>query len=168
MNDFDNLTSGPAQFLLDDNEIGHTAGGISANISPINRMRTVDHFGESAVGVVHQGDEVRLTVPFAEWAAATLAEVYNPGNVSNVSASSSGYIGVGRSSGYIYTTADAKIVPRLSADTAKKLQFWRATPIGELELQHNADDDRVFSTEFACLVDESKTDGELIGRIFVN
>lgn len=166
--DFDNIVGGPAQFLLDDTEIGHTAGGISSKITPNQRMVTVDQFGNSECNVRHQGDVVRMTVPFAEWTVTTLPEVYNPGRDQTTGGGTGKYLGIGRSAGYIYTTADAKIVPRLSADSAKKLQFWRATPIGEFELAFNNEDDRIFNTEFACLVDESKTDGELVGKILVN
>jgi len=161
--DVDNLTSGPAQFQLTDTEIGHTQGGITCTVSPQNRARNVDQFGVSEVDMVHQGDEVRMTAPFAEWSADTLSEVYNPGNDQTAAVSGPTYLGLGRSSGFIYTAQDAKIIPRLAADAAKRIQMYRATPIGDFELTHNEDDDRVFETEFACLVDESKTDGELIG-----
>lgn len=162
--DFDNLTHGPAIFQLADTEIGHTHGGISCTITPQNRAQNVDQFGSSECNIIHTGDEVRMNVPFAEWTADTLAEVYEPGN-NQTATSSADYLGIGRSSGYIYTTQDAKIVPRLTADAAKRIQMWRATPIGDFELMHNSDDDRIFEVEFACLVDESQTDGELIGKL---
>lgn len=162
MNDVTKLVGGPAQALIDDAEIGHTEGGISATITPQNRMRTVDQYGGSAVAVIHTGDEVRVTIPWAEWVKATVDEIYDPG--ADLGASG---IGIGRSAGYIYTTADLKIVPRLSADVAKKLQFYKACPIGALELAFDGDNDRIFSTEFACLVDTAKTDGNLIGAILV-
>lgn len=163
--DYDNIIGGPAQFQLTDTEIGHTSGGISATISPQNRMRSVDEFGNSEVAVIHTGDQVRMTVPFSEWAAATLAEVYNPGNDQTAAGSGAAYLGIGRSAGYIYTAQDAKIIPRLAANTAKRLQFYRATPIGELSIPFNNEADKILETEFACLTDEDQTDGELIGKL---
>jgi len=165
-----NIVSGPAQVKLNTSEIGHTAGSLQATITPQNRPRVVDQFGSSEVAIIHTGDQVRLTIPFAEWAAATLAEVYEPGNdqTGSGSGSSGGYMGIGRSAGYVYTTQLAQIIPRLTTEAAKLLEFWKVTPIGELSLPFSAEDDRVFETEFACLVDESQTDGELIGKIQLN
>lgn len=164
--DYDQIVGGPAQFLKNDVEIGHTEGGISATISPQNRMRTVDEFGQGEVAVIHVGDQVRMSVPFAEWTADVLAASYNPGYDQTSGGGSGTYMGVGRSAGYIYTTADAKIVPRLAANANKRLQFWRTTPIGQLELNFNNEADRILECEFACLVDEDQSnDGELIGKM---
>jgi len=164
--DFDNVTAGPAQFLLEDAEIGHTSGGIKVTITPKNRMRVVDQFGEGECAVIHTGDTVRIAVPFSEWISDVLQEVYNPG-FAELASSDGTYLGIGRSAGYIYTDKDAKIVPRLSADANKKLQFFRVTPVGQFELNHDKDNDRIFNVEFTALVDEDQDDGELIGKIFV-
>jgi len=161
-----NITAGPAKVELAATEIGHTSGGVGFTITPQNRARNVDQFGSGEVDIIHTGDECRMTVPWAEWTADVLAEIYEPGN-DQTGGTGTAYIGLGRSAGYIYTTQAAQIIPRLSADAAKKIEVFRVTPIGEVSLTHNADDDRIFETEFACLVDESKTDGELIGKIYV-
>ena len=161
--DIDNLTSGPAKVTLAATEIGHTSGGVGFTITPQNRARNVDQFGVGEVDIIHQGDECRMTIPWAEWTASVLAEIYEPGD--DQTAATNALIGIGRTSGYIYTTQAAQIIPRLTADAGKLIDFARVTPIGEISFQHNADDDRIFETEFACLVDESKTDGQLIGSI---
>lgn len=166
--DASKIVSGPAQFLLASAEIGHTQGAITSTFSPQNRGRNVDEFGASEVAIIHNGDTCRLTVPFAEWAADTLAEIYDPGNdQTEAGASGSGgtYLGFGRAAGYVYQTQEAQIIPRLAAAAQKFLQFWKVTPIGEFQLTWNAETDRIFETEFACLTDETQTDGELIGRI---
>ncbi len=160
-----NVTAGPAQVKLADTEIGHTEGGVVVTITPQNRARIVDQFGQAEVAILHQGDLVRVVVPWAEWTADVLAEVYNPGDDQTAAASGEKFMGIGRSAGFIYTTQDLKVIPRLTADIALRLQMFLATPMGELVLNHNDADDRIFSTEFACLVDESKTDGQLIGKI---
>lgn len=162
------LAHGPAQVQLADAEIGHTQGGVEATITPQNRARNVDQYGVGEVAFIHTGDEVRIMCPWAQVDAATLAEVYNPGN-DQTSGGSSGaetYMGIGRSAGYIYTTQDMKIIPRLAAQAAKRLQFYKTTPIGEFsQMLNGGEDDRVFEVEFAALIDTSKTDGELIGKM---
>lgn len=166
--DVANICHGPAQLQLTDVEIGHTQGGIEATITPQNRARNVDQYGASEVAIIHTGDEVRIMAPWAEISAAVLAEIYNPGNDQTTSGSSAtgDYIGIGRSAGYIYTTQDMKIVPRLAAQAAKRMHFFKTTPIGEFsQMFDGGETDRIFEVEFAALVDPTKTDGELIGRI---
>lgn len=166
MSDFDNCVSGPADLLLDDDAMGHTEGGIEVTVTPNTRARNVDQFGSGECEIIHLGDEVRVMAPLAEWTAATLAAVYAAGNNQTAASSGSKYMGIGRSAGFIYPALDLKVVPLLSADAGKRFQFWRACPVGALTLTFdNAENDRLFESEFACLIDESKTDGELIGRM---
>jgi hypothetical protein len=162
-----NLVSGPAKFLVASSQLAHTFGGITAKISPKNRMRKVDQFGESGVDIVHQGDDVRMTVPFAEWTAAVLAQIYNPG-ASNTGSGTGAFIGVGRSAGYIYTAQQLDIIPFLAADAAKKVTMYRGVPIGEFTLGFDNEKDRIISVEHACLVQETAQDGLLVGKIFLN
>ena len=144
--------------------IGHTTGGVEATISPQNRERIVDEYGSSAVAVIHTGDEVRITVPWSEWTQTTVNEIYDPG----VSAGGDAWKGVGRSAGYIYTTSSMIVLPYLAADAAKYLEFYKVTPVGEVSLASNNDDDRLMEVEYAALVEaDSGTDGQLIGKLHV-
>jgi hypothetical protein len=161
-----NLTHGPAQVLFATVDVGHTQGGVVMNVSPQNRMRQVDQYGEGELAAIHTGDQVRVTVPIAEWTAAAMQNVYAAGLQTGLSGSTSGYLGVGRSAGYVYPTKELQVIPLVASEAAKKAVFWRTCPIGEFELSHNTDDDKIFEVEHACLVDETKTDGELIGKIF--
>lgn len=159
--DVTKIVGGPADVQIADVSISHTQGGVTVTVTPKNRMRTVDQYGESPVAVIHTGDQCKVTAPFAEWTAAVLAQVYDPG-VNNVA-----YLGVGRSAGFLYTPADLKVIPFLTADAAKKAQFPKAVPVGELSLAFNNDDDRVFNAEFEILADPAAADGELMGKIFL-
>lgn len=164
--DVDKITSGPAQVTLAAVEIGHTSGGVGFTITPQNRARNVDQFGSGEVAIIHTGDECRMTVPWAEWTADVLAEIYEPGN-DQTAGTGTQRIGLGRSAGYLYTTQAAQIIPRLSDEATKLIDLLKVTPIGEISLMHTAEEDRIFETEFACLIDESATDGELLGSIRV-
>ena len=143
--------------------IGHTTGGVTASITPQNRERIVDQYGSTAVAVIHTGDEVRITVPWSEWIAATVNEVYDPGTDS---ASAAFTKGIGRSAGYIYTTQEMEIVPFLTADAGLYVEFYKTTPIGEVSMAFNNDDDRILEVEYAALADTAKTDGSLIGLLY--
>lgn len=163
--DFDNVTHGPAKLMLTDVDMGHTEGGITATIKPQNRARNVDQFGKSECNIIHTGDEVRVMAPLAQLDAIAIVEVYNPGTDA-LGGSDPKYLGIGRSAGYIYTAQDLKVVPMLTADAEKRLQLYRATPVGQIKLEYSpGEKDVILESEFAGLIDESKTDGELIGKM---
>ena len=157
------IVGGPADVELgassSEATIGHTTGGVTATVTPQNRERIVDEYGSTAVAIIHTGDEVRVTVPWSEWALATLNEVYDPGTDAGT------FKGVGRSAGYIYTTQSMDITPFLSADAAKTVEFFKTTPIGEVSMAFNNDDDRILEVEYAALYDTTATDGAAIGKL---
>lgn len=159
-----NVIGGPAQFKLADVQVSHTQGGITINVKPNQHMVNVDQYGVSVINVRHTGDDVKMKVPFAEYSAIALAEIYEAGN-DQTAAGGSKYMGVGRTAGYLYVKQDAKAVPYLSADAAKLVQMWAVTPIGEIVQDFQVDKDRITEVEFVCCVDTSKTDGEKIGKI---
>jgi hypothetical protein len=162
-----NVLEGPAIFKLNDTALGHTAGGIDVDIKPNTRMQNVDMWGKSGINAIHQGDEIKVKIPLAEWTAASLQNSFGAGNDQTASGSGA-YMGLGRSAGYRYVPGDIKIVPSLLADVLKKIQLYRAVPVGEIKLPFQAEKDRIFETEYQGLVDETKADGELIGKIYLN
>lgn len=164
--DTEAMTSGPANVTIADTAISHTQGGVTATFTPQNRMRMVDEYGQGAIDVVHLGDEVRVTVPWAQYDADTLAEVYAAGLDETGSASNNDYMGVGRKTGFVYTAKDMKITPLITADAAKRIHLWRSVPIGAIEqVFDNGENDRILSCEYAGLVDQDQVDGALIGKI---
>lgn len=164
MSNLASIISGPAQIDLDDGAtvLGHTQGGITANITPEQRGRIVDQYGTSWCTVIHMGDEVRIQTPFAEIDANHIKAVYNPGR--DQTGSSPSYLGIGRDAGYEYTLRKMSVIPLASANTNKRLIFWKTCPIGQFTQMFNHEDDRLMDVEHAAIIDESKTDGERIGR----
>ena len=159
----DNIVGGPADVKLgtasSEATIGNTTGGVTATVTPQNRERIVDQYGSTALAIIHTGDEVRVTVPWAEWTSATLNEIYDPGTDAGTSK------GIGRSAGYIYTTQSMDITPYLTADAARTVEFYKVTPIGEVSMSFNNDDDRILEVEYAALIKTDETDGALIGKL---
>ena len=100
-----------------------------------------------------------MTVPWSEWVAATLNEVYDPG------ADAGSFKGIGRSAGYIYSTQSMVITPYLSADAGDTVEFFKTTPIGEVSMAFNNDDDRILEVEYAALGKTDETDGHVIGKM---
>lgn len=162
-----NVIEGPAVFQWNSTSLGHTAGGIQFDFKPQTRLQMVDMWGKSGINAIHQGDEVKVKVPLAEWTAASLQESFGSGN-DQTGSGSGAYMGLGRSAGFRYVPGDVKIIPTLAADALRKIQLFRAVPLGEIKLDFTAEKDRIFETEFTGLVDETKADGELIGKIFLN
>ena len=164
--DFDNRIGGPADAQYAAATIGHTSGGIKITVTPEHHMVTVDQFGSSACNVRHNGETVRFTVPFAELVAGQLALLLASGD-NQTAATASAHMGIGRTPGLIYTSAAFKAIPFLTADAAKLVEFFRVVPIGEINLNYQPEDEMVFEVEHAALVDESKSDGAYIGKIFL-
>jgi len=158
--DVTEITGGPAYIELSSTAIGHTQGGITATVTPSNRPRTVDEYGNSEIAIIHTGDTSRVGVPFCQWSNATWKEMYNPGLDGTT------YVGLGRKAGYHYTTKQLDILPFLTADAGKYLEFAKATPIGDIVVGHALDSDRVMTIEFATLVDPAATDGKTIGQVY--
>lgn len=161
------LIGGAVQVNVDGAAVSHTRGGVTVNITPETREQTVDQHGNTAVGVVHVGDSVRVTVPYVQWDAATLLEMYDPG--LDATTSSSGgpeYVGLGRSAGYIYTARALVLLPFITSEQDKAIEFWRATPVGDLEIALTNEDDRILEREYVAMADPSNhNEGEFIGRL---
>ena len=102
---------------------------------------------------------MRVTVPWADWSSTTLNEVYDPGTDAG------SYKGIGRSAGYIYTTQLMVITPYLTADAGDTAEFFKTTPIGEVSMAFNNDDDRILEVEYAAVVKTDETDGHLLGKL---
>jgi hypothetical protein len=162
--DASNLIGGPASFLLSATEIGHTQGGINATVTPEQRAVTVDEFGTAPCDMRHTGGSAQVVARMAEYTAATLAEVIASGN-DQTAAAGAKYMGFGRSAGFIHVAQGLTVVPLLTADAAKKFELFRATASSPIELAYNNDNDVIFETTFTGLVDESKDDGEVMGKI---
>jgi len=157
------IVGGPADVKLgtsgSEATIGNTTGGVTATITPQNRERIVDKYGSTALAIIHTGDEARVTVPWAEWIGATLNEVYDPGTDAGA------FKGIGRSAGYIYSTQSMIITPYLTADAGDTVEFFATTPIGEVSMAFNNDDDRIMEVEYAAVADTTQADGKLLGQM---
>jgi len=162
--DYDNVLGGPGEVQVDDTQVGHTEGGISVNVTPNTKEVTVDQYGNTPVNSRHLGDSVRMNAPFAEWSADVLANAYAAGDAQTAAAGAK-FMGIGRSAGFLYTPKDVKAIPMLTADAAKLVQLFRACPVGAIDFSFDEESDRILGVEFAGLVDSSKDDGQLVGKI---
>ncbi len=157
--DFDNVLNGPAQVLVDETQISHTQGGASIQISPQTRMTQVDQFGNGECNVVDLGITARATVPFAEWSDAVLEEMAPMGlDVTT-------HWGLGREAGGIFTAVDLKFIPYLDANLSKRVQIYRAAAIGQFNVNFGNQAQIILEQQYACLVDENKTDGDRVLRL---
>jgi hypothetical protein len=57
------------------------------------------------------------------------------------------------------------ITPYLSADAGDTVEFFKTTPIGEVSMAFNNDDDRILEVEYAAVADTGQTDGHLLGQM---
>jgi hypothetical protein len=144
--------------------MGHTIGGVTLSIKPLMRERRVDEWGESVVDLVHTGDEVLIKTKFSERSMRTIRTVYQYGaeDTSTIWTFGRRPQVTGRA------VAKQLILHPLSTgvDTGKDVTFYKAA------VKENADvnvgtvgQDQVFEVTFVALVDDTKEDGDFIGRI---
>lgn len=163
-----NLIGGAVQVKVDGTAVSHTRGGVKVDIKPQTREQTVDNYGNTAVNVVHVGDSVNVTVPYVQWDNATLLEMYDPALNATTSSSGKEYVGVGRSAGYVYRARALLLLPFITAQQNKALEFWRATPVGDLSIALSNENDRILERQYVCMADPSHhNDGEYIGRLYL-
>ena len=96
--------------------------------------------------------------------------MYDPA-LDGTSSSSGGdeFIGIGRSAGYIYQARNLLLLPFIASEQGKSLEFWRATPVGDLEIALTNEDDRILEREYVCMADPAgHEEGEFIGRLYIS
>ena len=163
--DLDKIESTPCSVTYGGLLMGHTVGGVTVSIRPIMRERKVDEFGETVVDLVQTGDAVEIKMRLAERSMKTISSVYAYG-----SEYSSTIWSIGRRPTLRAREVAKEMIlhPLRTSGTAKDLVFYKVAPKenGEFNVG-KIGDDQVFEVTFICLPDETKDDGNLIGRIGV-
>lgn len=162
-----NLRIGDCDVFLDGIHLGHTKGGVEFTFEREFEDLTVDKYGNMPVDMALTGNNLLIK--------AFLAEITN--DVLNVAIPEGKYdlgpsddkLGLGTDSGYLLRQ-DAKplrLHPRNKAatDYSEDIYIWLAVSVENVEMAFKIDEQRVIETTFRALVDESKTNGERLGRI---
>lgn len=161
--DLSKIQTGPCEVKYKNEQCGHTMDGVKFNITHDLRDRFVDEYGTTPVDKIHQGDNVEVKMTFAEKTMAIIQTVYQFGY-----SISSTLWGIGRVPGTKASSLAGELLlhPLDGDGTTDDVTFWKAFVQASGEVQFGViTADRVFEATFGCLIDESKSNGYLIGRI---
>lgn len=167
MANIQNVRIGDCDVFLDSVHLGHTKGGVEFTFEREFEDLTVDKYGNMPVDMALTGNNLLVK--------AFLAEITN--DVLNVAIPEGDYalggvddkLGLGRDSGYLLAQ-DAKALrlhPRNKAatDYSEDIYIWKAASVENVEMAFKIDEQRVVEVTFRAFVDESKNNGERLGRI---
>ena len=161
--DLSRVVCGPAELRVDGVAVGRTEGPVRARFTPILREETSGCSGASPVDYVVIGVRAEILAPLAEYVLENVL-LAMPHAVLGAA-----YAAVGSFAGRRLSADAASItlhpLSREAGDESEDVTLHRAVCIGAAELEYSGDADRLLEARFVGLVDFSRTDGDLIGRI---
>ena len=163
--DISKIESGPCKVTYKSIACGHTQGGVSFSVKPVIRERKVDEHGEYLADLIYNGDTVQVKARFAEKTMQVVQAVYQFGSLISSSVFGIGYLEARTMSG---SSGLLTLHPLDGTGTRDDVHFYKAT-ISDTEEVAIGDfrADRSFGCTFNCLVDTTKSSGQLIGAIGV-
>lgn len=145
-------------------DLGHTIGGVSVKYTPEFKDTAVDQYGSSKVQKWLVGEMLTAEFNLAEFTLANLLNAIALGTqVADDSISIGSYAGKKLS-----TTAGLLVLHPLQFATSVKdydVALYRAVISNEIELKHTNEDEKVIPIVAEALVDEGRSDGNLLGFI---
>ncbi len=162
--DLSKIQSGPCKLTFDGDTVGHTMEGVRWNVQYDLRKRMVDEYGTNTAQMVHQGENIEISTTLAEKTLDVISIVFAWGY--QISATMWGW---GRTPGLDGDDVEKEMIIHpleMGAATTQDVTFWKTVPSNAAEVQFGViTADRVFGVTFTAMVDESKSNGYLLGRI---
>lgn len=162
MSDILNVPLGVCDVYVGGRHVGHTIGGVEVVYSPEYHETKVDAYS----GVAERwliGESLMAKVPMAE---ATLTNIKEA--ITHATAGS-GYVSIGSKSGKRSSPAAETVrlhpIANAGDDLSDDVTIYKAHVTNEITLPFKNDGERIIEAEFSGLVDESRTDGNLLGLI---
>jgi hypothetical protein len=153
-----NIKIGHANVIWKGVDLGHTMGGITVSYEPeYTDIKANDFSG--VIDKVLTAEKWTITVPLAE---STLANITKA--IGTASATSATLSKVGSKTGKRLNAVAGELFLN-PTDGSEDVVFYKAVPVESVELNYEIDNERIVEVTFEALVDESKTDGNLLGHI---
>lgn len=170
-----NINVGDADVYINGEVVGYLMGGSKWKVDRNFVDLTVDEFGSTALDMALTGHDLTLELNIAEITTPNIAKAIPEGRYDPGSGGDS-KLGIGRSSGFLLSTTalPLQIHPRrygainIGAGTGNMendLFIWKAVSVDAVELNYEFDKQRVFKVTYRALVDTTRIDGYLLGRI---
>ena len=147
--------------------LGETKGGVEFMFEREFEDLTVDKYGNSPLDMALTGNDLKIKIFLAEPTTENIGRAVPEGRYDEGSASSK--LGLGTKSGYrlLDDAGLLRLHPRANASSDKDedIYIWKAVSSEPVELPFKVDEQRVLEVTFRALVDETKSDGEHLGRV---
>lgn len=160
--DATNVTLGVCDVYLNGTHMGLTMGGVEATYSPEYHESKVDQYS----GMIEKyliGEKWSAKVPLAEFTLANINKAIGESTLSG------GKVTLGSKAGKRASAHAAQLVlhpiANSAGDRSEDVVIWKAVSTGELVIGMKNDGEKILECTFEGLVDESRTDGSLLGLI---
>lgn len=162
MSDVLNVELGTCKIYANGVDMGHSIGGCEFIYSPEYHDTRVDEFG----GVARRwliSEDVRVRVPLAEKTLANLkrAIAHSVQGADFVSFGSK----AGKSSDSAVFLLKLHPIANHEADFSDDVVLYKAHSVGEITIPFKNDGESIIECEFAGIIDQDRTDGNLLGLI---
>lgn len=145
--------------------LGHTIGGVTVTYTPDFHETSVDAYGSGVVEKFLVGERLKAKVNLAEFTIANLQNAINQGTLQGDDAVSVGSKAGKRAS----ANAGLLLLHPINSPANDTRQFdvslYKAVVSNELAIEHKNDGEKVLPVEFEGLIDENRTDGNMLGFI---
>lgn len=145
-------------------DLGHTIGGVTVTYSPKYHDTKVDKYGDSIVEKFLVGEELKAKFDLAEFTLANLQTALPQGVLVGDDS-----VSVGSSAGKKASQYAGLLVlhPIVNAATNYNddVSIYKAVVTNEVALEHKNDGEKVIPIEMEALIDENRTDGNMLGYI---
>ncbi len=146
-------------------DLGHTMEGVTVVYTPDYHETSVDKYGTSVVEKFLVGERLKATVKLAEFTIANLQAAINQATLVGDDMVSMGSVAGKRAS----ANAGLLVLHPLNSPANDTRQFdvsiLKAVVTNELSIEHKNDGEKVLPVEFDGLIDEGRTDGNMLGFI---
>lgn len=168
-----NLRVGDCEAFLDlgdgngEQFLGQTKGGSEMNVDRELLRLTVDKYGTAPLDIAVVGNVLQIKLFLAEPTNKNLHYSIPEGKYATGTVDDK--VGIGRESGYLLSALPGllRLHPRknLPTNTNEDIYVWKAVSVEKITLPFKSDEQRILEVTFEGLVDETKSDGEHLGRV---
>lgn len=165
MADATKIHLGACQVTFKGVDLGHTIGGVVVEYSPDFHKTSVDKYGTSTVEAFLVGEQLIAKLSLAEYTIANLQNAINQGTLQGDDAVSVGSV-AGKKASLLAGALVLHPLDAVASDTrAYDVTIYKAVVTNQLTIEHKNDGERVLPVEFMGLVDEGRSDGNMLGFI---
>ena len=166
MADASNVRIGACTVTFRGTDLGHTLGGVTFNYEPDYEDLRVDKWA-GPIDKALTSENLTITVRLAEPQVQRLRYAIAAATYDSSGANSS--LELGKSTGFLGSSVAGhlRLHPQrlTNTDQSEDINIFKAVPVDEVELEYTVDDQLVAEVTFQALVDETKSDGTVLGHI---